>query len=214
MPAYAGADPVLGARFQPLEQPAGVVALRVLGFGTPQARGELVSRSNSLVPTGGRELGRRSAAAAGLVPAGTEEVLLRLPDGRERMLWSWYLVDGRAVGGALEARLREASTALRGKPLASALVVVSTPLEDALAADPARARLAAFLERHGDRIAPCLREPSGTACEELLEPVGEAGPRRLRDPAARRCRCRRRAKRCTSVTCSSGWGSVVSRTAW
>jgi exosortase A len=55
---------------------------------------------------------------------------IRSEDGRRRLVWSFYIVDGKAVASALRAKLLEAYASLTGGGRAIAYVAVSTPIDN------------------------------------------------------------------------------------
>jgi exosortase A len=66
-------------------------------------------------------------------------------DGRQRLVWWFYVVDGRATGSVLEAKLLQAAAALHGERRLGALVALSTEISDTI--EPGMATLAGFVEK-------------------------------------------------------------------
>ncbi|WP_345794436.1 exosortase A [Thauera sp. JM12B12] len=85
------------------------------------------------------------------------ENLVSTEQGRV-LTWHWYRINGRAVVGDVEAKLRLAFDRLLGLSDESAVVIVSTPVN--ADEDSARERLKAFLERHGEAIEQAVQAPA------------------------------------------------------
>ena len=66
-------------------------------------------------------------------------------DGRERLVWWFYVIDGKPTGSVLEAKLLQAATALHGERRLGALVVLSTEISEAV--EPSAATLSGFVEK-------------------------------------------------------------------
>lgn len=49
---------------------------------------------------------------------------------QDRLVWSFYIVDGKPIGGALEAKLRQAYASFLGRGRMAAFVAISTPMAD------------------------------------------------------------------------------------
>jgi exosortase A len=65
-------------------------------------------------------------------------------DGKQRLVWWFYVIDGRATASVLEAKLLQAAASLHGERRLGALVALSTEIRDAI--EPGTATLAAFAE--------------------------------------------------------------------
>jgi exosortase A len=188
IPAFAGADDILRARYQRVSDGAPVeVAVAIYRGGNPD--GELVNGANRLttstawtgvvrrqlaigLPDGGRgahAAGEVDGAAtyalgrqAGSVPARVlERELVNPLNGRHRF-WSWYLVGGGTAAGDLAAKWRQAGQVLSGHANApTAFLAVATPDGDSDDARAVRSLLAQFVLLHGAALAECA-----TASEE------------------------------------------------
>jgi EpsI family protein len=67
---------------------------------------------------------------------------------RQRIVWWWYVVEGRPTASTLEAKLLQARAALRGGAYVGALVALSTETDDPiLAADPSLVRFVAAMDQ-------------------------------------------------------------------
>ena len=90
---------------------------------------------------------RRAGSRQATVKVGDVEYSINATEIRwgekERLVWSFYVVDGKPVAHALGAKLRQAYTDLIGRGRVAAFVAISTPMLDATA--PAADVLRAFL---------------------------------------------------------------------
>lgn len=66
-------------------------------------------------------------------------------DGRQRLVWWFYIIDGRPTGSVLEAKLLQAKAALHGERRLGAFVALSTEIPDTI--ESGAATLAAFAEK-------------------------------------------------------------------
>jgi exosortase A len=66
-------------------------------------------------------------------------------DGRQRLVWWFYVVDGQATGSVLEAKLLQAAASLHGERRLGALVALSTEISDTV--EPSMAALSSFVEK-------------------------------------------------------------------
>lgn len=78
-----------------------------------------------------------------------EETLLLGIDGRQRLVWRWYLVRGRTLSGDIEAKLASIVAALRGDRSAQ-VFVLSAPIQHGRGA--ARDTLAGFVRHLGEAM--------------------------------------------------------------
>lgn len=88
------------------------------------------------------ETGRVSASIGGRDVAVNTAIIVR--DGRRRVVWWFYVIDGRLTGSVLEAKLLQAAAALHGERRLGALIALSTEIYDAIEAGSGAAALAAF----------------------------------------------------------------------
>ncbi|MGD9614504.1 MAG: exosortase A [Alphaproteobacteria bacterium] len=89
------------------------------------------------------ETGRVPAPVGGRTVAVNTAKIAR--DGRQRLVWWFYVIDGRPTGSVLEAKLLQATSALHGERRLGALVALSTEIPDA--GESGAASLAAFAEK-------------------------------------------------------------------
>ena len=84
----------------------------------------------------------------GSVSIGGKPVILNTAkitrEGRQRLVWWFYVIDGKPTGSVIEAKLLQAATALHGERRLGALVVLSTEISEAIA--PSEATLTGFAE--------------------------------------------------------------------
>ncbi len=93
--------------------------------------------------------GRMAASLGGTPLAVNTATIAR--QAHRRLVWWFYLIDGRATASALEAKLLQARAALLGGAHVGAFVALSTEVDDV---DPQNASLARFL----DCTAPDVRD--------------------------------------------------------
>jgi exosortase A len=86
------------------------------------------------------ETGRAAASVGGKTVAVNTAKIAR--DGHQRLVWWFYVIDGRPTGSVLEAKLLQAAAALHGERRLGALVILSIEIPDAV--EPGAATLAAF----------------------------------------------------------------------
>ncbi|MGE3783389.1 MAG: exosortase A, partial [Alphaproteobacteria bacterium] len=89
------------------------------------------------------ETGRASVAVGGK-PVSVNTAKIARED-RQRLVWWFYVIDGKPTGSALDAKLLQAATALHGERRIGALVVLSTEMSQAVG--PAAAALRDFSEK-------------------------------------------------------------------
>ena len=89
------------------------------------------------------ETGRAAVSVGGKTVAVNTAKIAR--DGHQRLVWWFYVIDGRPTGSVLEAKLLQAAAALHGERRLGALVALSTEIPDA--GEPGAATLAAFAEK-------------------------------------------------------------------
>jgi exosortase A len=70
-------------------------------------------------------------------------------DGQQRLVWWFYIIDGRPTGSVLQAKFLQAAAALHGKRRLGALVALSTETQDSM--EPGAATLAAFTAKLAPR---------------------------------------------------------------
>ncbi len=88
------------------------------------------------------EAGRNSISVGGNPVSVNMAKITR--DGRQRLVWWFYVIDGKPTGSVIEAKLLQAATALHGERRLGALVVLSTEISEAI--KPAEAILTGFAE--------------------------------------------------------------------
>ena len=89
------------------------------------------------------ETGRVPASVGGTTVVVNTAKIAR--DDQQRLVWWFYVIDGRPTGSVLEAKLLQATASLHGERRLGALVAMSTEIGDAT--EPAAAILAAFAEK-------------------------------------------------------------------
>ena len=90
------------------------------------------------------ETGRAPAAVDGRALVVNTAKIAR--DGQQRLVWWFYVIDGRPTGSVLEAKLLQAAAGLHGERRLGALVALSTEISpDAVGSGAAT--LAAFAEK-------------------------------------------------------------------
>jgi EpsI family protein len=126
----------------------------VADYAFPSPGRKAVSNVNTVFDRGWvlAERARRQIAP-GLAPT---ETLIRAADGREKLVWHWYVIGGRNVAGEVTAKLHAAWTQVRGDP-AVAVVVLAVDVQPGRA-DAARATLARFASDAEPALAAALLE--------------------------------------------------------
>jgi len=127
------------------EQPGSSTVVRYVALYRLRAIGNLLTTTeNRLVDDGEWRIAERGETAFSL---GGEEITVTSAEivsgPRRRLVWSFYIVDGRITARLLKAKLLQArAVLLRGAPLA-ALVAISASMDDP--GNPAEEQLARFL---------------------------------------------------------------------
>ena len=88
------------------------------------------------------ETGRGSVSVGGKPVTVNTAKITR--DSRQRLVWWFYVIDGKPTGSVIEAKLLQAATALHGERRLGALVVLSTEISEAI--EPSAATLTGFAE--------------------------------------------------------------------
>ena len=141
-PAIDGADREFLEGFQ---EPGSGLVVRYLAFYRLQAIGNLLTRTGNRVADGARwqitgyghaktSLGREPAMVAS-----TEIV----SGQQHRLVWSFYVVDGKIAAGLMEAKLLQARAVLFERKPVAAFVAISASMDNPK--DPAERQLASFL---------------------------------------------------------------------
>ena len=119
----------------------------VVAFYPVPERGNPLTRTAAEIvqpePWGLVETGRASVSVGGKAVTVNTTKIAR--DDRQRLVWWFYVIDGKPTGSVLEAKLLQAATALRGERRLGALVVLSTEISKAT--EPAAATLTGFAEK-------------------------------------------------------------------
>jgi len=127
------------------EQPASVTVVRYVALYRLRAIGNLLTTTeNRLVDDGEWRIAERGETAFSLDGEEITVTSAEIVSGpRRRLVWSFYIVDGRITARLLEAKLLQArAVLLRRAPLA-ALVAISASMDDP--GNPAEEQLARFL---------------------------------------------------------------------
>jgi exosortase A len=114
------------------EEPGSGVVIRYVGLYRLAAIGNRLTRSENRIADGNQwqlvQRGRAQVTLNGERAAVASDIITR--GGRRRLVWSFFVVDGKVVSGLLQAKLLQArAVLLRQAPLA-ALVAVSASMDD------------------------------------------------------------------------------------
>lgn len=157
-PALRGAAGKRLARYRSLDH-GGAVDAFVAVYESSSAGGELTDAANRLFDASDwRQVGSHSAG-------GYTEAILRpaprgdQPGGTARVVWSWYVIDGRATDNRLAAKLLEIRGLIDGADSDQAFVALSAPFD--AESDGARDALRDF--------APAFCAGAGLPCPAVLD---------------------------------------------
>lgn len=156
-PALRGAARESMARYRPLDS-GGPVDAFVASYESGSRKGDLTDSRNKLFD------GRSWRRVGGSLEGGYTEDVLRpaprspVPEASGRVVWAWYVVDGRATDSRLVAKLLEMQGFLDGGPSRQGIVALSATADPD--PDAARDDLRAF--------APAFCAGSGLPCPEAL----------------------------------------------
>ncbi|MEQ1802503.1 MAG: exosortase A [Gammaproteobacteria bacterium] len=157
LPVLRGADGETIARYQSVES-ATPVDVFVAVYDHASGGGEVTDSRNQLFD---RKTWRRVGGGPG---AGYAEAVLRpapqsaIPEGTARIVWSWYVVNGRAADSRVDAKLLELRGLLGGEPFQQGIVALSATFDTD--SDGARRDLRAF--------APAFCARAGLPCPPAL----------------------------------------------
>lgn len=121
---------------------------------------EAVHVTNTVLPQNTWQVlrtGRRDAGQGALV----QETRVRLQRGAEKLIWQWYLVQGRVVSSAAVAKLLNAWATLNGDESVG-VVVISADLKGTLDSSQAEAELTRFFADGQQTIAHLVDRATGT----------------------------------------------------
>jgi exosortase A len=141
-PSIEGADRQFLEGFA---EPGSDAVIRYVGLYRLRAVGNTLTRSeNRVVDDRSWRLAQRGRAELSLDGQKANVAAAEIVSGpRRRLVWSFYVVDGRIVGGLIEAKLLQARAVLLRQADTAAFVAVSASMDDP--DDPAPAQLQRFL---------------------------------------------------------------------